>query len=235
MIIKKKKSDSTNQNNTEMHQGDTDWGSAQKQTEKDKVELDFENLDFAQRNEARRGNRRRGYRRIDDRKLISRAQEESVIIKEKALKEGFEKGLEMAQSELAKIRQSFLEIADVRQAVYNDIADDILDISVAIAKKIINQEISQDRSIILDMISKALNECAKNESKITLKVSNENYDYVKESIPKLISGVSADVKMNVIAVNDLEGNNVKIETGNGVMDISCDTQLKVLQELFKSI
>ena len=39
--------------------------------------FDIENVDFAQRNERRRGSRRRGYRRIDDRNLVSRAQEES--------------------------------------------------------------------------------------------------------------------------------------------------------------
>ena len=55
MIIKKRKSDSENQHNTEFQQGDT--GSAQKQSDKDKIELDFENLDFAQRNETRRGNK----------------------------------------------------------------------------------------------------------------------------------------------------------------------------------
>ena len=82
MIIKKKKADLTDQNNdTELRQGESDWGKAQKQPEKDEIELDFENLGFEQRNEARRGNRRRGYRRIDDRKLISRAQEDSIRIK----------------------------------------------------------------------------------------------------------------------------------------------------------
>ena len=39
--------------------------------------FDLDNIDFSQRQERRRGDRRRGYRRIDDRNLISRAQEEA--------------------------------------------------------------------------------------------------------------------------------------------------------------
>ena len=42
--------------------------------------FDIENIDFTQRQERRRGSRRRGYRRIDDRNLVSRAQEESENI-----------------------------------------------------------------------------------------------------------------------------------------------------------
>ena len=47
--------------------------------------FDIDNIDFTQREERRTGNRRRGYRRIDDRNLISRAQEEAVQIKEAPL------------------------------------------------------------------------------------------------------------------------------------------------------
>ena len=42
--------------------------------------FDIENIDFEQRQERRRGSRRRGYRRIDDRNLVSRAQEEAEAI-----------------------------------------------------------------------------------------------------------------------------------------------------------
>ena len=60
--------------------------------------FNFDEIDFNQRAERRRGDRRRGYRRIDDRNLISRAQQEAINIKEQASKEGFEKGLEEAHA-----------------------------------------------------------------------------------------------------------------------------------------
>ena len=49
----------------------------------EKIDIfNLDNIDFSQRQERRRGDRRRGYRRIDDRNLISRAQEEAEMIKE---------------------------------------------------------------------------------------------------------------------------------------------------------
>ena len=63
-----------------------------KPQEEPEIDLfDIENIDFSQRQERRRGSRRRGYRRIDDRNLVSRAQEEAEIIKKSAFEEGYNK------------------------------------------------------------------------------------------------------------------------------------------------
>ena len=51
--------------------------------------LNIENEEIALREERRRGSRRRGYRRIDDRNLVSRAQEEAEFIKKSAFEEGY--------------------------------------------------------------------------------------------------------------------------------------------------
>ena len=76
-----------------------------KKTEEPEIDLfDIENIDFSQRQERRRGSRRRGYRRIDDRNLVSRAQEESENIKKSAFEEGYRAGLEKAGAALDRHR-----------------------------------------------------------------------------------------------------------------------------------
>ena len=81
--------------------------------EKPKTELDtigeFEKIDiseieFKERVERRRGDRRKGFRRIDERTLVSRAQEEARSIRELAAKEGYKNGLENAQKEVEKLK-----------------------------------------------------------------------------------------------------------------------------------
>ena len=59
-------------------------------------EEDFSTLDFKERDERRRGDRRRGYRRIDERTLVSRAQEEAENIKALASREGYKSGMQEA-------------------------------------------------------------------------------------------------------------------------------------------
>ncbi|MBP7211914.1 hypothetical protein KBA27_03685, partial [bacterium] len=64
-----------------------------------KVDLtEIDNIDFAQRMERRRGDRRRGFRRIDDRNLVSRAQEEAGAIKDASAQEGYKEGIAKAQA-----------------------------------------------------------------------------------------------------------------------------------------
>ena len=102
--------------------------------------FDIENIDFTQRQERRRGSRRRGYRRIDDRNLVSRAQEESENIKKSAFEEGYRLGLEKAEADLNKFREEFSCFMNARKEVFEYIAPDILEISVDIAKKIIRKD-----------------------------------------------------------------------------------------------
>ena len=99
--------------------------------------FDIENIDFTQRQERRRGSRRRGYRRIDDRNLVSRAQEESENIKKSAFEEGYRLGLAKASSDMEDFRKQLEGFMSARKDVFEYIAPDILEISVDIAKKII--------------------------------------------------------------------------------------------------
>ena len=82
-------------------------------TEEDLFSLD--NIDFKQRQERRKGDRRRGFRRVDDRNLISRAREEADAIRESAVKEGYQAGMEQASEELQQIRETFAAFMNAKQ------------------------------------------------------------------------------------------------------------------------
>ena len=128
------------------------------QKQEEEIDLfNLDNIDFKQRQERRRGDRRRGFRRIDDRNLISRAREEAKAIKEAAAKEGYQEGLNAAQSEIADLRDSISNFLNAKQAVFDSIAPDILEISLEIAKKIIKKEAVEDSSIILENIKDIMN------------------------------------------------------------------------------
>ena len=99
--------------------------------------FDIENIDFNQRQERRRGTRRRGCRRIDDRNLVSRAQEEAENIKKSAFEEGYKSGLDKAEADIQAFKETLKEFMSAPKEVFEYVAPDILEISVNIAKKII--------------------------------------------------------------------------------------------------
>lgn len=206
------------------------------QTQSEKVDLfDLDNLDFSQRQERRRGDRRRGYRRIDDRNLISRAQEEAGTIRENAVQEGYQAGLEKAQNDIEEFRSAIVQFLKSKDDVFEYIAPDILEISVDIARKIVKKEIEQDPQIVLETILDVLKTMSKEEPKITLKVNSAQVNLVKDAIPSLVSLLALDSKINVFADATIEIGNCIIETSNGVVDATVDTQLEIIKEVFKGM
>ena len=197
--------------------------------------FDLDNIDFSQRQERRRGDRRRGYRRIDDRNLISRAQEEADMIKETAAKEGYKAGLAQAEDDINELRLKIAEFISAKKEVFEYIAPDILEISVDIARKIIKRELEQNPQIILESILDVMSNVSREESKITIKLNPLQVDLVKEELPNYVSSMGVEARINVVADDLIEEGGCIINTSNGIVDASLDTQLEIIKEALKGM
>lgn len=197
--------------------------------------FDLDNIDFSQRQERRRGDRRRGYRRIDDRNLISRAQEEADSIKETAAKEGYRAGIEQAESDIIALRSKIADFISSKQEVFEFIAPDILEISVDIARKIIKKEVEQDPQVILNSIVDVMRTLSKEEPRITVKLNPLQVDLVKTELPEYISSMGIDAKITVIGDDSIEEGGCILNTNNGIVDASIDTQLEIIKEALKGM
>lgn len=197
--------------------------------------FNFDEIEFNQRAERRRGDRRRGYRRIDDRNLISRAQQEAIAIKEQASKEGYEKGLIEAHASVKTLKHAIEEFFSYKDVVYKKISEDILDISLKVAEKIIKKEVASDRTILDEIVKDALKSLAKDENKIILKVNPTDVEYTKDIVPNLLSSGQFEAKIYVSGDKDVEEGSAIIETSNGIIDANIKTQLELIKEAFKQI
>ena len=197
--------------------------------------FDLDNIDFSQRQERRRGDRRRGYRRIDDRNLVSRAQQEAGTIKDSAAKEGYSAGLEKSKEDIKQIKSAIIEFLKAKQDIFEYIAPDILEISVDIAKKIVKKEIEQDPEIVLETVLEVLKNISKDETKITIKVNPSQLTLTREGIPEIISTIGLDAKISVIADATIDLGSCIVQTHNGIVDATIDTQLEIIKEAFKGM
>lgn len=210
--------------------------STEVKVEEEKIDLfDLDNINFSQRQERRRGDRRRGYRRIDDRNLISRAQEEAGTIRENATKEGYKSGLEQAKSDVEQVKSSIAEFLRAKQEVFEYIAPDILEISIDIARKIVKHEIEQDPEVVLATIMDVLKTISKDEAKISIKVNPSQLTLTKDCIPEIISSTGLETKVNVVGDDTIEVGGCIVLTSNGVVDATIDTQLAIIKEAFKGM
>lgn len=197
--------------------------------------FDFQDIDFSQRSERRRGDRRRGYRRIDDRNLISRAQEEAIIIKESSTKEGYDTGIARAAEDVAQLTNSLNEFYVYKEELYQKVSSDILEIALTVAEKIIKREVASDKTILSGIVNDALENLAKGENKVILKVAPVDVEYAKDLVPELLSTGQVEAKIYVTADKTVVEGGVIIETSNGLIDANISTQLGVIREAFKKI
>ena len=203
----------------------------QAKQEEPEIDLfDIENIDFTQRQERRRGSRRRGYRRIDDRNLVSRAQEEAEIIKKSAFEEGYNKGLENAKEDIEALRTDIVSFMKAPKDVFEYIAPDILEISVDIAKKIIKKEVESDPQVLINTIIDVLKTVSKNEPKINIRVRPQAVQFIKDTLPNITYQYGIEAKINIVSDPSIEEGGCVLQTNNGIVDASLDTQLEIIKK-----
>ena len=235
MIIKKKRKISVDEGVEQVVPNQNREEVESNQNEKDIDLFDLDNIDFKQRQERRKGDRRRGFRRIDDRNLISRAKEEANSIREAAAKEGYQQGLQAADDDLQRVRESLESFLNAKQEVYEAIAPDVLEISLDIAKKIIKKEMSENQEILLDNIKDILKSLSKEETKIMLKVNPSQAAMLKQEIPEIMNFAGLEAKVIIVPdENTMEGGCMRT-TSNGVIDATIETQLEIISEALKGI
>lgn len=197
--------------------------------------FDVDKIDFTQRKERRTGNRRRGYRRIDDRNLVSRAQEEAMSIKQSAYQEGYNVGLQQAQADLENFRNTLGAFMGAEDRVFNEIAPNILPLAMEIAQKIIKTEVKTDPQIVLDTILDVLKTLSKNEPKIILRVNPMQVQYIKDTLPEQVRLLGMESKLSVLSDEAITEGGCIVQTNNGLVDASIEAQLDIVQNALRSI
>lgn len=195
--------------------------------------FDLDNIDFSQRQENRRGERRRGYRRIDDRNLVSRAQEEADQIRQNAMQNGYEEGLQQAGDVVEELRNTLLNFIDAKSEIYNTIAPHILNISLDIAKKIVKKEVEQDPEIVLNIIYSILDTLSIEEPKININANPIQVELLRAEVPDYLRSKGCEAKINVIEDESIDIGGVIIHTVNGVIDATIPTQLEIITQALR--
>lgn len=196
----------------------------------DDLDLSLENIKFEQREERREGTRRRGYRRTQDRNVVSRAQKDAISIKEVAKTEGYNEGIIAAQQDIENLKRSLVEFFNYKEEVYEKVSECVMEVSVEIAKKIINKHIEADREYLIPIIRGVVEEINKTENKIILKVMPKDVEIVRDKMQEIFEGNYFEAKISVVPDNEIKDGGVIVETSNGLIDATLETQLVIIEK-----
>lgn len=194
--------------------------------------IDISVIEFKERVERRRGDRRRGYRRIDERSLVTRAQQEAHSIKELAAKEGYKNGFLEAQNELEEIKNNLIEFLAMKDKMYDEFYPHIMELAFAIAKRIIKKETEMSDDILKEIFESVLDGFNSDTQRLEVKVNPLDVEFANASLPEVVKEKNLDVRVIITQDESIDKGSCVVIANNGVIDANFKTQLAVLQNTF---
>lgn len=152
-----------------------------------------------------------------------------------ARRQGSEEGKQQAEQGLSNVfqslRRSIAELSALRERVLRESEEDLLRLSIAIARKIIQHEISTDRSLIASLISSAISGSLSMD-RITIRLSPADHELVESDRRRYLGAISSETRVILASDDTLSPGDCVVESTTGVVDARIDTQL---DEIFRRL
>lgn len=162
----------------------------------------------------------------ETRKAITYSEQEMALAKEQAYGQGFVAGKEAAMQEIQQQQNSILgSISRVFERFAKDVWDVFglqkhvaSEVGSAIARKLLPDYMAKHGSQeIIAAIEKAVSEMI-NEPRLVLRVSENNFEYIKREVDQLGQRLGYSGKMIILADQALGDNDCKLEWADGGME-----------------
>ncbi|MDL1969677.1 MAG: hypothetical protein LWW94_01650 [Candidatus Desulfofervidaceae bacterium] len=157
-------------------------------------------------------------------------------------KEGFKKGKEEGFLQTVKEAEVFLsdlqkileELANFRERLLRRMEKEILEFALAIARKIVKQEIMTNKEAILGNIREALNKLTDTDE-VVIKVSPEDYDFIMQVKPDFLDELNGGKDIHIVEDKEIGRGGCLVETKFSQIDARLDTQWDNLKQSFLKV
>lgn len=175
--------------------------------------------------------RRQGYRRIEDRELISRAQQEADMIRDMAREEGYAEGLAQAQQTIDELGVLLQRLQGAEQKALLNAAEQLVPLAVTIAEKVIRTEVRMDPGLTVQLARDLIQQVDVNQRQILFKVHPSEAALLREQMTQDSSWQFNDRQILVMEDPNVEPGGCILETPSGLIDGTLATQLAVVRRL----
>jgi flagellar assembly protein FliH len=169
---------------------------------------------------------------------IAQAQSQADAVREQAYQEGLESGreegmrkrYEEAGANLESLERMLEEMSNYRDAVRFNVEKDSIRLAVLLAKKILRQELTVNKKVVLQLLAKTIQEL---EDKGTYRVwlSPQDHQFALAARPALEKFLGEDQALSMRAKSDLAPGNILIESDREVIDLTLASQFHHLDSL----
>ena len=158
--------------------------------------------------------------------------------KEESKKQGYQEGYAEGKAEYEMLVLEAQQIKAQTEADYSETMSgaegDALALVMDVARKVIGEEMELNRQNILIMIKEAFTHCS-NKDYVALKVSPDDYEYVRANKDVLLSLIEGVGKLEILMDMSMQTGSCLVETPLGNIDAGVDTKLKKIEETFNKV
>ena len=170
--------------------------------------------------------------------LIESEKKIEVAVKhayERGHAEGFRKGTETREKELASsaeaLKKFILEVENIRRSILERGEARVLNLVIAVAGKIVRQEVATDRDVILGVLREAVKNVL-DRDRIKIRLNPRDHERLSKLTPALISGFEGIRSISLEAVETISPGGAVIETAFGEVDATIEQQLEEILNAF---
>jgi flagellar assembly protein FliH len=146
-----------------------------------------------------------------------------------AFNTGIKEGKELAERGLVNVfralRASSETIHNLRDKIFRESEDELINLTMLIARKVILQEITQDRSILAAVVKSALDTLSAREE-ITVRINPEDYQLVTSGRDQLLLNELLNERLLLKSDSSVAVGFCLVDTEMGTIDASLDGQLE---------
>lgn len=172
-------------------------------------------------------------------KVIDAAELEAKKLISDSSESGFREGYECGYLEARKEAQSVIDDAaelkkfldERKESIYMEAEEQVLQLVLEIAKKVIGQELTQNNEAILSVINMALKKCAF-KKKLILKISPQDSSFITENKDRICMMVEGISDIDIVSDLSLAQGSCIIETPSGEINSSIDVQIQEIEKIF---
>ena len=141
---------------------------------------------------------------------------------------GFEEGQRQAERGLSNVfkslRKAIDEVTALREQIFRESEEDLLRLSMLVARKIIQQEISEDRRILTRVVTAALENAAERDD-VVVRLNPEDYRLVTTHRQHYLQGIGEDKNLNLKPDETISQGGCVVDTVMGEIDARLESQL----------
>lgn len=155
------------------------------------------------------------------------SEEEAARKVQAAFNDGVREGRRQAEESLSQVSEALakalLSTGGLRQKVMQETEEDLLNLSVMIARKIILQEISIDRRILVNIVKEAVSNVS-DEDEVVVRLNPADYEIVADN-KQFSPSVNEKRRMTLKADEGIPSGGCLVDTSMGAIDARVDAQI----------